>query len=63
MDETDLKMLTELNQGSTNKEMRASLLLSKRAIEYRKKRLKEKLGVLDQSNRALILKAKSMGII
>ena len=63
MDKTDLKMLSELNQGSTNKEMRASLLLSKRAIEYRKKRLKEKLGVLDQSNRALILKAKSMGII
>jgi len=63
LDQTDLTLLKELTMGATYRDLEQSLLLSKRAVEYRKKGIKDKLNVSEASTRILLLKAKSLGII
>ena len=63
LDEVDIILLEQLLIGTTSKELENIVLLSKRTIEYRKKLLKEKLGVPDKSLRTLLTKAKELKII
>ncbi len=63
IDTIDLKLLNELSLGTTTRELEKIIRLSKRAIEYRKKALKEKLDVSNGSTRDLILKAKELKLI
>lgn len=63
IDTIDLKLLNELSLGTTTRELEKIIHVSKRAIEYRKKALKEKLDVSNGSTRDLILKAKELKLI
>lgn len=63
VDEIDRKLLYELSIGTKMIELPDILLLSKAAVEKRKRNLKILLEVEDQSDRELILNAKKRGFI
>jgi len=63
VDELDVQLLEELSNGSKMKELLMLIPLSKSGIEKRKRLLKEKFGVNDNSDRSLVLVAKNEGII
>lgn len=63
VDETDRIMLYQLSLGTKTKDLTKFMHLSLRAIEDRKKRLKEIFGVSGEGNKALLEKARESGYI
>ena len=63
VDKIDRQLLYELSIGTRMKEMPDVLPLSMAGAEKRKRLLKQKLGVEDQGDKALIQKAREMGFI
>lgn len=63
VDKIDRQLLYELSIGTRMKEMPDVLPLSMAGAEKRKRILKQKLGVEDQGDKALIQKAREMGFI
>jgi DNA-binding NarL/FixJ family response regulator len=63
IDETDRIMLHQLSLGTKTKDLTKFVHLSLRAIEDRKKRLKQIFGVSGEGNRALLEKARESGYI
>jgi DNA-binding NarL/FixJ family response regulator len=63
IDETDRIMLYQLSLGTKTKDLTEYVNLSLRAVEDRKKRLKEVFGVSGEGNRALLEKARESGYI
>ena len=63
IDETDRIMLYQLSLGTKTKDLPAFVHLSLRAVEDRKKRLKEIFGVKGEGNKTLLEKARESGYI
>jgi DNA-binding NarL/FixJ family response regulator len=63
IDETDRIMLYQLSLGTKTKDLTSYVNLSLRAVEDRKKRLKEIFGVSGEGNKALLEKARESGYI
>lgn len=63
IDETDRIMLYQLSLGTKTKDLTNFVHLSLRAVEDRKKRLKEIFGVKGEGNKALLEKARESGYI
>lgn len=63
IDETDRIMLYQLSLGTKTKDLTKFVYLSLRAVEDRKKRLKEIFGVSGEGNKALLKKARESGYI
>lgn len=63
IDETDRIMLYQLSLGSKTKDLTKFVHLSLRAVEDRKKRLKEIFGVKGEGNKALLEKARKSSYI
>ncbi|MDX1718914.1 MAG: response regulator [Salegentibacter mishustinae] len=63
IDETDRIMLYQLSLGTKTKDLPKFVHLSLRAVEDRKKRLKEIFGVKGEGNKALLEKARESGYI
>lgn len=63
IDETDRIMLHQLSLGTKTKDLTKFVHLSLRAVEDRKKRLKEVFGVSGRGNKALLDKARESGYI
>jgi DNA-binding NarL/FixJ family response regulator len=63
IDETDRIMLYQLSLGTKTKNLTKFVHLSLRAVEDRKKRLKEIFGVKGEGNKALLEKARKSGYI
>lgn len=61
--ETDRIMLHQLSLGTKTKDLTKFVHLSLRAVEDRKKRLKEIFGVSGEGNKALLAKARESGYI
>tara|TARA_B100002049_G_C15973434_1_gene329757 strand:- start:89 stop:751 length:663 start_codon:yes stop_codon:yes gene_type:complete len=63
VDEIDRIMLYQLSLGTKTKDLTKFVHLSLRAVEDRKKRLKEIFGVSGEGNKALLEKARESGYI
>jgi DNA-binding NarL/FixJ family response regulator len=63
LDETDRKMLYQLSLGTKTKDLTEHVNLSLRAVEDRKRKLKEIFGVTEKGNRALLEEARKSGYI
>lgn len=63
IDETDRIMLYQLSLGTKTKDLTRFVHLSLRAVEDRKKRLKEIFGVSGEGNKPLLEKARESGYI
>jgi len=63
LDTVDIKILQEISNGSTVKELMKEILLSKSGIEKRKRKLKTIFNVACESDRSLVLAAKEKGFI
>lgn len=63
LDETDRMILYQLSLGTKTKDLPQHVHLSLRAVENRKKRLKEIFKVSEENNRALLEKARESGYI
>tara|TARA_R100000789_G_C3009169_1_gene150858 strand:- start:559 stop:1221 length:663 start_codon:yes stop_codon:yes gene_type:complete len=63
IDEIDRIMLYQLSLGTKTKDLTKFVHLSLRAVEDRKKRLKEIFGVSGEGNRTLLEKARESGYI
>ncbi|WP_373060205.1 response regulator [Zunongwangia sp. H14] len=63
IDETDRIMLYQLSLGTKTKDLTKFVNLSLRAVEDRKKKLKEIFGVSGEGNKALLEKARESGYI
>ena len=63
IDETDRKMLYQLSLGTKTKDIGQYVNLSYRAVEDRKRKLKEIFGVSGEGNKALLEKARESGYI
>ena len=63
IDETDRLMLYQLSLGTKTKDLPEVVNLSLRAVEDRKRKLKELFGVSGESNKALLQKARESGYI
>lgn len=63
IDETDRLMLYQLSLGTKTKDLPEIVNLSLRAVEDRKRKLKELFGVSGEGNKALLQKARQSGYI
>ncbi|MGY0393558.1 response regulator [Bizionia sp. KMM 8389] len=63
LDDLDIQLLTELSNCAKMKELEELLPLTRSGIDKRKRLLKEKLGVISNSDRDLVLTAKEKGFI
>lgn len=63
IDEVDRIMLYQLSLGTKTKDLTKYVHLSLRAVEDRKRKLKEILGVSGEGNKALLEKARESGYI
>ena len=63
IDEVDRIMLYQLSLGTKTKDLTKYVHLSLRAVEDRKRKLKEIFGVSGQGNKALLEKARESGYI
>ena len=63
LDKTDRIILHQLSLGTKTKDIPEHVNLSLRAVEDRKKNLKEIFGVKSEGNSALLEKARSSGYI
>jgi len=63
LDETDRTMLYHLSLGAKTKDLPGHVNLSLRAVEDRKRKLKEIFGVSGEGNKALLEKARESGYI
>lgn len=63
IDETDRMILYQLSLGTKTKDLTKFVHLSLRAVEDRKKRLKDIFGVSGEGNKALLEKARESGYI
>lgn len=63
LDETDRKILYQLSLGTKVKDIPEHVMLSLRAVEDRKKKLKEIFGVIGEGNKALLEKARESGYL
>ncbi|WBL25745.1 response regulator [Zunongwangia sp. HGR-M22] len=63
IDETDRNILYQLSLGTKTKDLPNYIHLSLRAIEDRKRKLKETFGVSGDGNKALLEKARQSGYI
>lgn len=63
IDEVDEEILRQLSMGSKTKEIAASVNLSVRAVEDRKRKIKESFGVAGENTRIVLKKAKEYGYI
>lgn len=63
LDEIDKKMLYQLSLGTKTKDLTEHVNLSLRAVEDRKRKLKEIFGVTGEGNRALLEKARKIGYL
>ena len=61
LDETDRMILYQLSLGTKTKDITEFVHLSLRAVENRKKRLREVLGVTENGNKALLERARESG--
>jgi len=63
IDKIDRKLIYEISKGTKMKDITKIIPLSKSAIEYRKRNLKEKFDVQNGNDRLLISKAQECGFI
>ena len=63
LDKIDRQLIYQISKGAKMNELTEILPLSKSAIEYRKRNIKEVLEVVDGNDRDLILKAEACGYI
>ncbi len=63
LDDLDLRLLRELSNGAKLKELENIFPLTKSGIDKRKRILKDKFGILTNSDRDLVLAAKEKGVL
>lgn len=63
IDQTDRTMLYQLSLGTKTKDLPKEVNLSLRAVEDRKRKLKEIFGISGEGNKALLEKARESGYI
>jgi len=63
LDEKDRIILNQLSLGTKTKDLTTHVNLSLRAVEDRKRKLKEIFDVVGEGNQALLKKARSIGYV
>ncbi|MFI2744666.1 response regulator [Zhouia sp. PK063] len=63
LDQIDKEILYQLHLGSSNNEIADKIHMSLRAVETRKRKIKDLFGIIERGNKELLQKAKEAGYI